>query len=103
MESLKEISALVRLLDDPDQTVQMPVVDRLIALGTPAVKVLERTWEISEDQHIQSKIENVILKIHQEGIKKDLKDWADCKGDQLIYGAYLIARSQYPELSFEGI
>jgi len=33
-------------------------------------------------------------------ILKDLKDWTDCRGDQLIYGAFLIAKSQYPDLQF---
>ena len=103
MDRINEISALVRLLDDPDQSVQMPVVDRLVELGTPAVKILEHTWESSRDHKMQTRIENVILMIQQESIKKDLKDWADCRGDQLIYGAYLIARSQYPDLSFQGI
>lgn len=95
-----EIQALVKLLDDPDHSVQRPVVERLVELGRPAVQLLEHTWESAPDKHMQETIENVILKIQQEGIKKDFKDWADCKGDQLIFGAYLIARSQYPDLEF---
>jgi len=101
--NMHEIQALVKLLDDPDRTVQLPVIDRLVELGQPAVRVLEHTWESAPDQHFQSTIENVIMKIQQEGIKKELKDWADCRGDHLIFGAYLIARSQYPDLEFDEI
>jgi hypothetical protein len=97
---MHEIKALVRLLDDPDHSVQLPVIDRLVELGQPAVSILEHTWESVPDHHFQATIENVIMKIQQEAIKKDLKDWADCRGDQLIFGAYLIARSQYPDLDF---
>lgn len=100
MNKMHEIKALVRLLDDPDRTVQRPVIDRLVELGQPAVRILEHTWESAPDHHFQTTIENVILKIQQEGIKKELKDWTDCQGDQLIFGAYLIARSQYPDLAF---
>lgn len=95
-----EIQALVRLLDDPDHSVYLPVIERLVELGRPAVRFLEHTWESTPGKQMQETIENVILRIQQEGIKKDLKDWADCKGDQLIFGAYLIARSQYPDLKF---
>lgn len=98
-----EIRALVRLLDDPDHSVYLPVMERLVELGQPAVQILEHTWESAPDKHTQEAIENVILRIQQDGIRKDLKDWADCKGDQLIYGAYLVARSQYPDLDFEEI
>lgn len=100
MRNTNEIQALVRLLDDPDRTVHLPVIDRLVELGQPAVSILEHTWESVPDHHFQATIENVILRIQQEVIKKELKDWADCRGDQLIYGAYLIARSQYPYLEF---
>jgi regulator of sirC expression with transglutaminase-like and TPR domain len=98
--NINEIQALVKLLDDPDRTVHLPVIDRLVELGQPAVRILEHTWESVPDHHFQSTIENVILRIQQEGIRKELKDWADCRGDQLIYGAWLIARSQYPDLEF---
>lgn len=100
MHSKNEIQALIKLLDDPDHSVYSPVIDRLVELGRPAVRILEHTWESAPDRRMQENIENVILKIQQEGIKKDLKDWADCRGDQLIFGAYLIARSQYPDLQF---
>jgi regulator of sirC expression with transglutaminase-like and TPR domain len=99
----EEIEALVQLLDDPDSLVYDPVINRLIQLGEPAVKILEHTWENSMDQFLQERIENVILKIQQNTIRKNLKDWADCHGNQLIFGAYLIAKSQYPELSFSEI
>ncbi len=101
--SRHEIQALVKLLDDPDHSVHLPVIERLVELGRPAVQVLEHTWESAPDRRIQATIENVILKIQQEGVKKDLKDWADCRGEQLIFGAYLIARSQYPDLEFEEV
>ena len=99
----EEIAALVTLLDDPDSSVHNPVIERLIEHGEPAVKVLEHTWEVSANISLQERIENVILLIQRGVIKKELKDWADCRGDQLIYSAYLIAKSQYPDLQFSEI
>ena len=96
----REISALVSLLDDPDANVANPVIDRLIEIGHPAVSILENFWENTRDTGIQDKIEGVLLNIQQTRIKKDLKDWADCHGEQLFYGALLIARTKYPGLSY---
>lgn len=100
MMKQSEIKALVTLLDDPEMHVYEPVIERLIEMGRPVVKILESTWEQSKDENLQERIENVILGIHQSVLRKDLKDWVDCRGDQLLYGAYLIARSQYPELLY---
>lgn len=100
IKNAEELEALVSLLDDPDYLVHGPVIERLIEMGAPAVKMLEYTWETSSSNLIQVRIENVILQIQKELTKKDLKDWADCRGDQLLYGAYLIARSQYPDIDY---
>ena len=99
----KEISALVSLLDDPDAKVSTPVIDRLIEIGTPAVRLLENYWENTLDLSLQTKIENVILNIQQTKLRKDVKDWVDCRGEQLMYGATLLARSKYPGLSYNTI
>ncbi len=99
----EEIGALISLLDDPDSSVYIPVIDRLIEHGEPAIRILEHAWESSANGSLQEKIENTILEIQQSVLLKDLKDWSDCQGDQLIYGAFLIARSQYPELRFSVI
>jgi len=100
---IEEIDALVNLLDDPDASVHVPVVERLTEIGKPAVTVLENRWELSGDPAFQVRLENVITVIQQGIIRKELKDWVDCSGDQLLYGAYLIAKSQYPSLEFQEI
>jgi len=99
----EEIAALISLLDDPDRSVLDPVVERLTEIGKPAIQILEHTWEATPNSAMQERIENVILKIQQSIIRKGLKDWADCRGDQLLYGAYLIAQSQYPDLLFKDL
>ncbi len=99
----EEIGILISLLDDPDSSVYIPVIARLIEHGEPAIRMLEHTWESSANSSLQEKIETTILEIQQRILLKDLKDWTDCRGDQLIYGAFLIARSQYPDLQFSAI
>lgn len=101
IRQMEELKALVALLDDPDRSIHGAVVDRLVEVGQPAIRLLENTWETRKDPALQGVIEEVILKIQQEGTLKMIKDWSDCRGEQLLYGAYLIARSHYPELQFE--
>lgn len=99
----EEIEALISLLDDPDLKVSTPVMNRLIEMGEPIVRILENKWEFATDTLRQSRIENIISRIQQDKSLKDIKDWSDCNGDQLLMGAYLIARSQYPGLSYYAI
>ena len=96
-----EITALISLLDDPDSVVYNPVIDRLSDMGTPAIKILEKAWEKSTSTTIQVRIENVIQNIQQSALKKDMKDWVDCHGDQVIYGSYVLNRTMYPSLSVD--
>jgi regulator of sirC expression with transglutaminase-like and TPR domain len=99
----QEIEALVSLLDDPDASVHVPVIDKLVEHGETVVKLLEYRWEVSGSITLQERIENVILLIQRSAIRKELKDWSDCRGDQLIYGAYLIAKVHYPDLQFNEV
>jgi regulator of sirC expression with transglutaminase-like and TPR domain len=103
LKYVEEIGALISLLDDPDNGVANPVIERLIEIGKPAVKILENTWENTKDKAVQEKIENTILQIQHSAIRKDLKDWVDCGGKQLLYGAFLIAKAQYPDIEYNAI
>ncbi len=102
-DNYNEINALIALLDDPDVTVHQPVLDRLVEVGPPAVKLLEKTWESASERTVQERIEKAVYEIQASTTRKDLKDWVDCSGDQLLYGAYLLARVQYPDLSYEDL
>lgn len=99
----EELEALVSLLDDPDIMVHGAVTDRLVEMGAPAVKLLEYSWEKASNKFVQERIENIIIEIQRGLVRKDLKDWVDCRGDQLLYGAYLIARSQYPDIEYSSL
>jgi regulator of sirC expression with transglutaminase-like and TPR domain len=98
-----EIHALITLLEDPDRNVSEPVIERLIALGEDAVPPLEQHWEHSIDHPVQQRIENVIIQIQRNTIREELHRWISSRGDNLLYGAYLMARVQYPELEFTSL
>lgn len=99
----KELNALISLLDDPDESVFRHIREKLLSLGTEVIPHLEAAWENSFDNFLQNRIENIIHKIQFDSIGKDLKNWTALGGQNLLLGAILVARYQYPDLNEEKI
>jgi len=93
------ITALVKLIDDPDEGIYNHVRDELIKCGSKAIPYLEKSWE---DEYygliFQNRIENIIHDIQFEDIKGSLSKWNDCSEKDLLEGAIIVARYQYPGL-----
>lgn len=96
--SLKEVIALITLLDDPDEIIYEQVRNRFVTLGPPAIPHLETAWENSFDAIMQKRIETIIHTIQLETLEKALKDWALTESDDLLKGVLLLARYQYSDL-----
>jgi regulator of sirC expression with transglutaminase-like and TPR domain len=96
----KELNALISLLDDPDEKVFEQVSMKFLSLGQEVIPVLEDAWEHSFDTLIQNRIENIIHQIQFDLIKDALKDWSHPDKQNLLEGAMLIARYQYPDIDF---
>ena len=65
MNNLKktEIEALLRLLDDPDESVYNTAFEKLMGHGYEVIPELEKAWEQSFDEKIQGRLENLIQEI----------------------------------------
>lgn len=96
--SLKEVIALITLLDDPDENIYSEVRNRFIILGPPAIPHLETAWENSFEALMQKRIETIIHSIQFEALQKALKTWALEESDDLLKGVLLLSRYQYPDL-----
>lgn len=103
MENIKEISALVKLLDDPDQEVFHHVEERLLGYGNEVIDYLENAWEQSLDSLLQQRIENIVHKIQFSNVKEDLNLWYQSGAFDLLQGALVVNRYQYPDLDEEKI
>ncbi|WP_410219717.1 transglutaminase-like domain-containing protein [Pedobacter sp.] len=98
MKNFAEIDALVRLLDDPDEEVFKHVEERLINYGSEVVSYLENAWEKSLDTVMQDRIENIVHTIQFNNVKLDLNLWYQSGAFDLLQGALIINRYQYPDL-----
>lgn len=96
--SLKEVIALITLLDDPDEQIYSQVKERFVTLGPPAIPHLETAWENSFDAIMQKRIESIIHTIQFETLQKALKNWALNEQDDLLKGMLILSHYQYPDL-----
>ena len=97
----KEVSALISLLDDPDEKIFSSIKGKLLDIGEKVIPVLEDAWESSLNPILQTRIENIIHRIQFEKELESLSDWKKNNHDNLWAGAIIIARYQYPDLNEE--
>lgn len=98
-----EIKALVALLEDPDEEINRMITEKLLQIGNEAIPILENYWENSFDAIQQKRIEELIHKIQFDAVCRALSLWATLGGNDLLKGAMLVARCQYPDLNEEKI
>lgn len=99
----KEIAALINLLEDPDETVYRAVTGKIREKGAQAIPSLERAWESSLNQDLQQKIEELIQEIQFKNVTDELEQWIATGATNLLYGAYLVSKYQYPDLYFSEV
>ena len=99
MRDSKSIEALVRLIEDPDETIYGHVRDELMNCGSSVIPILESSWETDDYGLVfQSRIELLIHEIQFSEITKDLQQWISSPSKDLLTGALIISRYQYPNL-----
>ncbi len=98
MKENKEISALLHLIDDPDEYVYNTVSDKIITFGKAIIPNLENLWENTSNEELQERIELLIHRLHFRDLTNDFTVWAAGEAD-LLQGALLVARYHYPELN----
>jgi len=94
------LNALINLLDDPNEEVFLSVEKELLKQDVEIVAALEKAWESSMDEMAQTRIENIIHHLQFKHIKVELGNWIDEGAEDLLYGAYLVAKYQFPSLEY---
>ena len=99
MEENKEISALFHLIDDPDEEVFGAVSIRIIDYGKRIIPNLENLWENTISEDVQERIELLIHRLHYRDLTEEFQQWNKNIHPDLLTGALLVSRFQYPELT----
>jgi regulator of sirC expression with transglutaminase-like and TPR domain len=95
----KEISALLQLIDDPDDEVFDTVSEKILHYGKAIIPNLETLWEHTADQSIQERIEQLIHRVHFQDLQAELLDWSQSKHPEILKGAIIVAKYQFPDLN----
>jgi regulator of sirC expression with transglutaminase-like and TPR domain len=99
----KELKAHIILLDDTDENVYQSIIDNLINEGSHIIPFLEKEWELSDNELVHKRIENIISEIQFSDTKKALFNWISFGGNDIIKGAYIVAKHRYPSLELSSI
>jgi regulator of sirC expression with transglutaminase-like and TPR domain len=99
MEETKEISALFKLIDDPDEEVFGAVKNKIVDFGKTIIPNLEHLWETTPNEHIQERIEMIIHRLHYKDLSEDFNQWSLAGHHDLLVGALLVSKFQYPDLA----
>ncbi|NCU32870.1 MAG: hypothetical protein EOM23_08070, partial [Candidatus Moranbacteria bacterium] len=82
-----ELSALISLLDEPDDEIFNQVRERLFSYGNSAIPLLEDAWDTSySNNDVQHRIESIIHDIQFDAVFKDLSKWRNTPEHQLMAG-----------------
>jgi len=99
----KELSALINLLDEPDENAFGHIETKIYSFGQEAIPILEKAWENSFEGIVQERIERIIRKIQQNVLHFEFSNWIKLGSSDLLKGFLLISRTQYPDLDEENI
>ena len=99
----KEIKALISLLDDEDEEINVHVKEKIHSLGGYAIPYLESEWENSglKSPILQKRIEELIHNLQFESVIDRLKIWKEGGAIDLLEGMWIITTYQYPDFSLE--
>jgi len=98
-----EITSLVKLLDDPDQEIYNHVHGKLFSYGAEVISHLEEAWESAFDPLLQDRIAGLVHEIQFTNLKNDLKLWCQSGAFDLLRGALILNKYQYPDLDEQKI
>ncbi len=97
MKENKEITALLNLIDDPDEDVYNTVSDKIISLGKDIIPNLENLWETINNEETQERIELLIHRLHFRDLSTEFTEWHNGQGD-LLTGAIIVGKYHYPDM-----
>lgn len=98
-----EIKALITLLEDPDWTVYEAVKNRLTNLGTEVLPELKNAWEMSKNDLFLERTSIIISDMQFNHTFDLFKNWIHSDEPNILEGAYLIAKYNFPDLEFDYI
>ena len=103
MPDIKQIPALINLLDEPDEMIFNRIREQLLAIGNPALAPLGTALENTFDPGLRERIQGIIRKINLETVCGELAEWRHKGSEDLLRGFILVTRTNNPDLKEEEV
>lgn len=92
-----EISALISLIEDPDEEIFRQVRSELKNFGEEIIPQLEQFWELHEYGPLfHNRVQELINSIQYDSVYNRLKSWRTSPDQDLLEAALILNRYQYP-------
>jgi len=102
MKQPENLTSLIELLDDPDESIYGHVREQLLLIGADVIPTLESAWESNLfGMLFQKRIEELIHEIQFSLVKTSLTEWAANESNTLLDGVLIVNRYQYPDFDQE--
>ena len=96
--SLKELHALVSMIDEPDEKVYQSLKEKVLSYEMEAVLVLEQAWMAATDLLVVSRLEDLLDEINFRLVYNDLKNWIETGSVKLHSAMLLINKLENKDL-----
>ena len=97
MAENKEIEALIKLIDDPDEYVFENVSNKIISMGSLIIPQLQDCGTFTENVETYERVQSLISKLQFNDLRKEFKKWNQDSPD-LLAGAMLVSKYLHPDL-----
>jgi regulator of sirC expression with transglutaminase-like and TPR domain len=91
---------LLRLLDDNDRQVYDAVRKKILSEGIEIIPEMESYQAQTPNKTVRNRIKNIIHTLRFKTLSQEIKQWALSPENDILYGAFLVAKYQYPHLDF---
>jgi regulator of sirC expression with transglutaminase-like and TPR domain len=101
---IKEIEAMLYLLDDTDVEIVDQIENKLLDMGSSILPILEEHWQ-SDNLTVlhHERIFSILHKIKSSKILEEIVNWKSQADSTVIKGAFLIAKAFNPNVEYKSI
>jgi len=97
-EPQSPIYSLISMLDEPDPVTYQKISDSIVNFGSAAIPVLEMVSENTFDAQVLERLDELIHRIHTDGILLDLHRWKNTEAHDLIQLLQILSKYFYRSL-----
>jgi regulator of sirC expression with transglutaminase-like and TPR domain len=94
----KELSALVSLIDEPNEEIFHSIRTKIAGYGTEAIPLLEDAWLNVLNEEYSRRIEELIDEIRLDDLYFELVNWSNFYSNDLIKVFMILSKYRYPDL-----